>query len=161
MTAVGNSTLLGRGTLYTMDMLVMLGDALETPLTFGGAKYIDNYGDSSAVISSVRHGLVKIVQYCGDSTGLISVGPKVSLSSISPNPLSSDALVSFHVPAIGPVHCSLVDMLGRDAVVFADGEHQPGRYVALLRAGSVPPGAYTLVLQAGRFREIQRVEVVR
>jgi len=159
--ANGASTLRGRGVLYDIDMLVMMGDALETPLTFGGAKYIDNYGDSNAVTSIVQHGLVQITQFCGDSTGLIGVGAKVSLTSIAPNPLSGDALIAFHVPAIGPVHCSLIDMLGRDVIVFADGEHQPGQYVSVLHAGSVAPGAYTLVLQAGRFREMQRVEVVR
>lgn len=157
-----DSTLLGDGTLYYIDCLVLLGDAMQTPLTFSAARYKDISGDTDAVNSAFNHGLFMVINACGDSTNLILSSAKpLTLSSINPNPLNADALVAFDVPALGPVHLTLYDMLGREAVTLVNEERSAGHYATVLHASTLSNGAYTLVLQAGRFRETQRVEVVR
>lgn len=159
--ATSGSTLLGEGPLYTMDMLVLLGNALQTPLTFSAAKYIDIGGDSTGVATALNMGLFQLVEMCDTNSLITSSAKPLTLSPVTPNPLSSNALISFDLPALGPVHLALMDMLGRESLTLVNEERPAGHYATILPAGRIPSGAYTLVLQAGRFREMRRVEIVR
>lgn len=156
VTGIGSATLRGTGLLATVMMQVLLGDSMATTLTL-----FDPTVRDSDVTMRVESGMFILDTLCGGANSLITIGVPLLLSSVSPNPLNTDALISYDLPALGPVHLALVNMLGRVVVTLASGELPAGHYATLLHAGSLPAGAYCLVLQAGRFREIRRVVIVR
>lgn len=154
--ATSTSTLTGTGTLYWIDMVVLLGDATQTPLTFSAATYGDIAGDTDAVSTELRHGLFQLIGVC-DTGEFLRVGHPVALSSVAPNPLNGDAVITVEHPATGSMRVSLVDLQGHEVALFNDGECAPGRFTAVLRGSALPSGVYNLVLQAGRFRETRHV----
>jgi hypothetical protein len=159
--APGNTTLSGAGTLFYVKMLVLLGDAMQTPLTLTAARYTDNTNDSTAVISAVHHGLFILDGYCGGQQGLVQIAGSYSLGNISPNPLSNSAQIPYDIAIAGHVQLGMYNMLGEQALQFVNEDQQPGHYVAFLNGHSLPEGAYILVLQSGRYRETRRVMVLR
>ena len=66
--------------------------------------------------------------------------------STFPNPTANRAAVAFSVEAAGAVRLSVVDALGREVAVLADGPVEAGRHQAELDATSWPAGIYLVRL---------------
>ena len=79
-----------------------------------------------------------------------------------PNPASTEAVVTFAVPAPGAATLTLYDLLGR-AVAYPLREAflSAGRHRATVDVRHLSPGAYLLRLQMGRAAETQLVVVAR
>ena len=63
-----------------------------------------------------------------------------------PNPSSGRTTVTFTVETAGPVRLSVLDALGREVAVLADGPAEAGRHTAELDASAWPAGVYVLRL---------------
>ena len=90
----------------------------------------------------------------GAPEGVILHGPH-------PNPFSSQAALSFELPAPSAVRLVVYDVLGRAVAVLVDGEREAGRHEAGLDAVRLPPGTYFARLEAGGVVQTRRVTVVR
>jgi hypothetical protein len=160
VTATSTQELAGDGAIFVVDFLVLLGDALQTAINVSDASYADVNRDTNFVTTAYHPGAV-LVNVCGDSTQLVSSSPRsLMLSSVAPNPITTDADVSYWLPAIGPVTLALFDIQGREVVILTRGDHTAGQYSAHLDAHAIPAGRYFLSLQAGRFREIHALNIV-
>lgn len=85
--------------------------------------------------------------------------PAVSLSAPVPNPSRAGAEVSFTTSGAGPARLSVVDMLGREVAVLAEGTLAPGpRAVSLPRLAS---GVYVVRLVTHDGTRTERFTVAR
>ena len=94
----------------------------------------------------------------------VAAPPALALGQPFPNPTRGALAVPFEVPAAGPVRLVVVDVLGREVAVLADGAHEPGGYTGRLPEGALAAGSYVLRLSgAGDAQErlIRRFTVVR
>ncbi len=83
------------------------------------------------------------------------------LSSIYPNPFNSEAAISFSIESPGHVELKLIDILGRDVSMIANGEYLAGEHRVLLSAGSLPAGLYFVSLRTGSKSSVQRVLLLK
>ncbi|WP_420455050.1 T9SS type A sorting domain-containing protein [Rubrivirga sp.] len=81
--------------------------------------------------------------------------------SVHPNPVGGRATVPFALAAAGPARVRVVDVLGREVAVLADGPHAAGEHSVGLDGGRLAAGVYVVVLDAGGQRATQTVTVVR
>ena len=87
------------------------------------------------------------------------VTPPLALS-VAPNPSRGSARVSFALSAPGVTRVRVVDVLGREVAVLADGERAAGAHtVALPRR--LASGVYVVTVEAGDARASRTVTVVR
>ena len=80
---------------------------------------------------------------------------------VSPNPVASGGVVRVSVPETGRVRVSVVDVLGREVSVLADGERTAGTHDVALDAGRLAPGVYVVRVTVGRETVARRVTVAR
>lgn len=94
----------------------------------------------------------------------VDAPPALAMGQPFPNPTRGGITVPFEVPVAGAVRLAVVDVLGREVAVLADGEHEPGAYVGRLPAGGLAAGSYIVRLTGtgsdGGHR-VQRFTVVR
>lgn len=88
-------------------------------------------------------------------------GPSGLSLAVQPNPVRGQAVVPFSLAAPGDVRLVLVDVLGREVAVLAEGMREAGDHRAALSAGRLASGVYVLVLESGTQRATRRVTVVR
>lgn len=81
--------------------------------------------------------------------------------SVWPNPVRGAASVPFTLAAAGDVRLRLVDVLGREVAVLADGPRVAGEHRVALDASRLAAGVYVVVLDAGGQRTARTVTVVR
>jgi len=156
-----NSTLIGAGTLFNIQMLVLLGDAMQTPLNLSAVRYTDILNDSTAVNSSLRQGIFILQNYCAGQAGLIEASGNYALGTVNPNPITAAAQVTYDIAIPGVVQLGLYNMLGQETLPIVNGVEGAGHYVAFIPANTLPQGSYLLVLKSGKYRESKRVVVVR
>jgi hypothetical protein len=60
----------------------------------------------------------------------------------APNPFGNTATLSLSLPAAADVRISLVDVLGREVVVLADGPHEAGPHAVEIDGRPLAPGVY-------------------
>ena len=87
-------------------------------------------------------------------------GAELSLA-VHPNPASGRAEVPFALAASADVRLSVVDALGREVAVLADGPHAAGDHAASLDAGSLAAGVYVVRLRGDGAHAVRRLTVVR
>ena len=87
--------------------------------------------------------------------------PAGGLSLSVQNPARGSVAVRYALPAAGPSRLVVVDVLGRQVAVLADGEQAAGQYQARLDAGALAPGVYVLRLDGAGGRVARTVTVVR
>lgn len=81
--------------------------------------------------------------------------------SVHPNPVRDAAAVPFEIAAAGPVRLSVVDVLGREVALLADGDRAAGEHRAAFDASRLPAGVYVVVLEAGGARTARTLTVAR
>ena len=79
----------------------------------------------------------------------------------APNPVAGTARVAFTVAAAGPVRLAVVDLLGREVAVLADGPAAAGAHSVAWDASALAPGVYVLRLGTADDAVTQTVTVVR
>jgi hypothetical protein len=163
MAVAPDTTLLGTGTLFYISMNVLLGDAQQTPLDLQFVTYTDNTNDSTAVTSAVEQGLFILDGYCGgqQGTGLLKTAGSFSVSSISPDPVTGSAMVSYQIGLDGHVQLGLYDELGNEVMQLVNADQKAGGYSAPFNAVSLREGAYIMELRSGSHREIKQVVVMK
>ncbi len=109
----------------------------------------------------------------GEARFVLDVGPAgvvagegdapavLALEPVRPNPSTGSATVGFALPDAGPARVTVVDLLGREVAVLAEGPHAAGRHQASLAPAGLAPGVYVVRLDAAGQRLAQRVVVVR
>ncbi len=88
--------------------------------------------------------LLDICREGGDR--LFDAGTVAGIRSIHPNPFNPTTVIEYGVIEQGPTRLVVVDMLGREVAVLADGVQIPGVHAARFDASSLPTGVYTAVL---------------
>ena len=83
-----------------------------------------------------------------------------ALGAIAPNPTAGRATVSWTLAEAGPARVAVVDLLGREVAVLADGAFAAGPQRAEVPAG-LAPGVYVVRLQAGATAAAARFTIVR
>ena len=86
--------------------------------------------------------------------------PPVALEPPRPNPSRGRVAVPF-TTAGGPVRLSVVDVLGREVAVLAEGPLAAGAHEAEVEAGSLAAGVYLVRLVAGPEVRARALTVVR
>ena len=81
--------------------------------------------------------------------------------SVGPNPVSEGGTVRVTLAEAGRVRVAVVDVLGREVAVLADGERSAGEHAVALGAERLPAGVYVVRLTVGRETAVRRVTVVR
>jgi hypothetical protein len=70
-----------------------------------------------------------------------------ALEAVAPNPVRGEAIVSYTLPRAAQVRLALVDLLGREVAVLAEGVRAAGRHAASVRLPPLAAGPYVLRLQ--------------
>ena len=84
-----------------------------------------------------------------------------ALGGVAPNPTAGRALVTYRTAAAGPVRLSVLDVLGREVALLADGPAPAGAHAAALDAAALPAGLYLLRLHADGASLVMRFTVAR
>ncbi|MEM0963457.1 MAG: T9SS type A sorting domain-containing protein, partial [Bacteroidota bacterium] len=79
----------------------------------------------------------------------------------APNPSSGTAVVRYSLASGGPARLTVVDLLGREVAVLADGALPAGEARAEIAASQLAPGVYVIRLEATGEVHTQRAVVVR
>ncbi|MEP0549038.1 MAG: T9SS type A sorting domain-containing protein [Rhodothermales bacterium] len=78
-----------------------------------------------------------------------------------PNPVSSEASISFEIADAGPIRIEVFDVLGRRVAVLADGVGSEGEHTVTWETGSLPTGLYLIRLTAGDAVQTRRLTLAR
>ncbi len=81
--------------------------------------------------------------------------------AVHPNPVGDAASVPYALATAGPVRLRVLDVLGREVAVLAEGLRSAGAHRATLNASRLAAGVYVVVLDAGGARVTRTVTVVR
>ena len=85
----------------------------------------------------------------------------VRLEAPRPNPSRSWSSVSFTLAEAGPVRVVVVDALGREAAVVAEGDLSAGEHTVSVPVVGLASGVYVVRLEAAGERVSRRLAVVR
>ena len=133
----------------------------RVPLLLGG--FLDpggNFGGPGLELIGVPGG--GPLGVVGNEGSPTETAPTVlALGAPHPNPTRGGVRVGFELPESSSVRVSVVDALGREVAVLADGEWGAGRHEATLAAGRLAPGVYVVRLVAGEAALVRRLTVVR
>ncbi|MEM1116306.1 MAG: T9SS type A sorting domain-containing protein [Bacteroidota bacterium] len=81
--------------------------------------------------------------------------------AVHPNPVRAAASVPYAVATPGHVRLRLVDVLGREVAMLADGERPAGEHRASFDTRGLAPGVYVVVLDTEAGRTSRTITVVR
>ena len=87
--------------------------------------------------------------------------PALSLDGARPNPVRGQGSVAYSLAEAGPVRLSVLDLLGREVAVLAEGDRPAGPGVAPWRPDALAAGVYVLRLEAGGAVLARRAVVAR
>lgn len=68
------------------------------------------------------------------------------IASSYPNPFATSSNIVYNVATAGDVTLKVADILGKDVMTLASGNHQPGVYSAELNGANLVPGTYVVTL---------------
>ncbi len=93
----------------------------------------------------------------------LKVAPaRFALTSIDPNPVSSEFTITFDVPRVSRVAIEVFDVTGRALVGIANSVLGPGRYSRSFDCGpSLAPGVYFVSMRAEGFNQTRKLIVVK
>ena len=86
---------------------------------------------------------------------------RLTLDAPAPNPTRGPTVIGYALAEASPVRLSVVDLLGREVAVVAEGTASAGRHVATLDTARLAPGVYVVRLSAGLHLASRRIAVVR
>ena len=71
-----------------------------------------------------------------------------TLTSNYPNPFTHSTTIEYALPASGPVHLSVYDVLGREVAILVDGVQHTGKHTSVFDGTPLPSGTYLYRLEA-------------
>ena len=83
------------------------------------------------------------------------------LSQNYPNPFNPSTVISYTLPAMSNIRLSVVDVLGREVAVLAEGVQSVGQHSAQWDARNVSSGMYFYRLEAGQFISTRKMLLIR
>ncbi|HWP81679.1 MAG TPA: choice-of-anchor B family protein [Bacteroidota bacterium] len=86
---------------------------------------------------------------------------RFSLSQNYPNPFNPTTTISFTLPEERPIRLSVLNILGQELFVVAEGIRSAGTHQATLDAGRLTTGVYFYKLVAGSFVDVKKMVVLR
>ncbi|HEX8299578.1 MAG TPA: choice-of-anchor B family protein, partial [Rubricoccaceae bacterium] len=160
---------------YTEGLRVFDITAPRTPVevafydTYPGAGYGYNgawavypYLPSGRILVSDRTGGISVVRLTSPVSGEAGVSDALGPVTVGPNPVRDMARVHFETAAPASARVSVVDVLGREVVVLADGRRAAGRQTEALDGRALPPGVYLVrVAVDGQAQQSALVTVAR
>ena len=84
-----------------------------------------------------------------------------TLAPVAPNPVRSDATVSYDLHAEGMVHVNLFDNLGLHVATLVSEYQSAGPHTVPVSASPLPSGSYVIELRMGNERAHQVMVVAR
>jgi len=98
----------------------------------------------------------------GCELGTVAVHPYASaIQSISPNPMTGSATITYSTVEEANVRIEIIDGLGRSVVCVVNTLLQPGVYHAAIDTRMLPNGMYAVRMSAGRFTGSKSLLMVR
>jgi hypothetical protein len=149
--ASGAAVAAGTGPLYYIEFEVLVGDAVETPLTIAPTFA---FTSGRARVETRRDGRFTLEGYClVEGTRLVRPVQGFALHGNAPNPFNPSTTVTFELDRDGLVDLTVFDATGRPVAVLVAGEVKAGVHRVVFDASVVPSGMYTCVLRhEGRVR---------
>jgi hypothetical protein len=92
---------------------------------------------------------------------MIETPTEFALLKPYPNPFNVDATLSFTIPKAGYVVLAVYDIQGREVTRMVDGWLQSGTYQETFSGMQLASGVYFAQLEANRFRQIQKLLLLR
>jgi hypothetical protein len=120
------------------------------------------YPSGKFIISDMQTGL-----YVGRyAPGVTSVEDEIlpanfSLSQNFPNPFNPATTVSFTLPREEHIRLSVLNVLGQELFVVAEGNRSPGTHHLTIDAGRFATGVYFYKLTAGVFVEVKKMVLLK
>ncbi len=84
-----------------------------------------------------------------------------SMEQNSPNPFNPITTIQFSVPVDSRVAITLYSASGREVRTVVDGEHEAGRYQAVIAADGLPSGIYFCRMTAGKFVATKKMVLLK
>ncbi len=78
-----------------------------------------------------------------------------------PNPFNPSTIIRFHIPTSCLVALTVIDLLGREIIVLAQGQMKPGMYERTFNAQGLPSGIYFCRLVAASRIQTTKMLVLR
>lgn len=130
-------------TLMVLPFTTVLGDADFTMLNIKSFRWTDDCSDPTQ--SDSCKVLLKNVCRVG-GTRLFLYSDTLAFTTIAPNPVADEVVVSFDLRERGRTSMTLIDMFGREMLRLFDEEMDKGSYRLRASLGTVPPGQYVAIL---------------
>ena len=108
----------------------------------------------------------RFVLFVGTEARLVAnEGPEATamfeLAPPTPNPVRDRVTLRYGLDAAGPARVGVYDMLGREVVLAADGDHTAGPHETTVSAGALAAGVYVVRLDVGGRSLTRTLTVVR
>lgn len=87
--------------------------------------------------------------------------PFLTLGEVYPNPANAEAGVNYMLARTEHIRLVVLNAMGREVLLLADGVQTAGKYTVPIPAGSLPPGMYVCHLTSGGTTVSGRFVVVR
>ncbi len=148
----------GADTLGFIDALVMLGDAITTPIEIDTVVWTD-----ANVRTTENDGTFALQGYC-DAGGnrLLKVSGSFGIKTVAPNPFNPTTEILFETAEAGETTLTIHDLYGRQVAVLIDGERLPVQaHVATWDASAYPSGIYHAVLVTPTQRSVYRLFLMK
>lgn len=145
-------------TLGWVDAVVLLGDAVTTPIAFDTLFWTDG-----EVATTTNDGQFELSGYCQvGNDRLIRVEGAFGIKAVTPNPLQSDAEIEFETVENGRTTLEIYDLHGARVATLLDTEDLPVQaHLARWNAGDRAAGVYYAVLTTPTQRSVRRLVLVK
>ncbi len=84
-----------------------------------------------------------------------------ALNQNYPNPFNPSTEIQFSLPAQSNVRLTVVNMLGQEVAVLADGRYSAGVYTASFDGANLPTGLYFYRMHAGDFTSVRKMMLIK
>ncbi len=145
-------------TLGSIDAVVLLGNALTTPVSFDSLKWIDG-----EVATTLTDGEFALEGYCDvGSNRLVRIEGGFGIKTVTPNPVESATEIQFETVENGPTTLEVYDIHGKKVSTLLDVPDLPVQaHIVHWNAEEISAGVYYAVLITPTQRSIKRLVLVR
>jgi hypothetical protein len=140
--------------------------AMNSP-TGGSYSWTDNvvvngnvysYGLTAVSVSGARELLAVTEASPGFSSGTVT---EYALHQNYPNPFNPETQITFDMMESGFVSLKVVNLLGQEVAVIADGEFSAGRHVVNFNGSHLTSGVYLYTMTAGDFSAAKKLVLLK
>ncbi len=157
ISAIGSTTLVSSGDAFNVQGVVLLGDALQTPLSIDTTS-IDVHS-SALNWETPQNGSLSLTGHCNITQRLLNVAGKVGITALrySNNTLQCD----YETVGEQWTTIELFNQLGERVAVLVDSAQKPGSHTQESRIENCAQGAYFIRFSAGNASHTQGLMLLR